>query len=309
MRSVFISVSIALSALIFAFSCTKEITEEEKKAYLKEHAEWQQKRIENLKAPDGYVNLAGLYWLKSGMNTLGSDPSNQVVFPQKAPGFLGKLLVTNTQSVLYEAPTDAEVLMKNPDSDSTWQAADLSLVFDDSMKVAHQMTYQSLTWYVIKRGAEIGVRLRDFEHPALDSLQSIDYFPTDLNWRLVADFEPYDPPKILKIQNIVGITYEQPSPGRLVFRKEGVEYTLDVTEEGDKFFVTYADETTGETTYGGGRYMYTLKPDSDGKVVMDFNKGYNPPCVYTEFATCPLPPPQNKLKVAILAGEKFSGHY
>lgn len=309
MRSVFISVGIVLSVLTFAFSCTREITEEEKQAYLKEHAEWQQKRIADLKAPDGYVNLAGLYWLKSGMNTLGSETSSQVVFPQKAPAFLGKLLVTNTQSVLYQAPANAEVLMKNPDSDSTWLAADLSLVFDDSMKVANQMAYQSLAWYVIKRGDEIGLRLRDFEHPALDSLQSIDYFPTDLNWRLIADFEPYDPPKILKIQNIVGITYEQPSPGRLVFQKDGVGYALDVTEEGDKFFVTFADETTGESTYGGGRYMYTTKPDKQGKVVMDFNKGYNPPCVYTEFATCPLPPPQNKLKVAILAGEKFSGHY
>lgn len=301
--------ALVLLALASLFSCEKKMTEEEVAAYLKEHREWQQNRIAKLKAPDGYVNLAGLYMIKKGRIPFGSDSANLVRFPDKAPAFLGTLIVTGTQSVLYEAASGVSVTMKALKGDSTWWAEPLQLVYDDSLKVAVQMSHESLAWYIIKRGDELAVRLRDFENPRLDSLRSIDSYPADPEWVVKAKFEPYSPPKILTIQNILGITYEQPSPGRLVFEKGGNEYALDVTEEGDEFFVTYADETTGETTYGGGRYMYTTKPDENGEVVLDFNKGYNPPCVYTEFATCPLPPPQNKLSVFILAGEKYSNRY
>ncbi|WP_151997729.1 MULTISPECIES: DUF1684 domain-containing protein [unclassified Imperialibacter] len=307
-----IIVRLSFLSLITSFlltSCDHKMSEEEVAAYKVAHQKWQQERIEKLKAPNGYVNLAGLYILNKGLSTFGSDSSNKIVFPEKAPAFLGKLRVTNTKSVLYEAPSEPVVMMKETGKDSIWEAPALQLVYDDSMHMSLQMSHEALTWFVIKRGDELAVRLRDFENPKLDSLQSIDSYPVDVNWVVTAEFEPYDPPKVLKIQNILGITYDQPSPGRLVFEKDGEEYALDVTEEGDEFFVTYADETTGEETYGGGRYMYTTKPNSSGEVVMDFNKGYNPPCVYTPFATCPLPPPQNKLKVAILAGEKFARHY
>lgn len=293
----------------FLWACERKMTEEEIAAYNAAHKEWQQNRLKKLKAPDGYVNLAGLYLLKRGLTTYGSDSSNGIVFPPNAPAFLGKLRLTNTNSVLYEASPETIVQMRKFGKDSVWEATPLQLVYDDSMKLSLQMEYESLAWYVIKRGEEVALRLRDFQHPALDSLHTIESYPVDVSWAVRAEFVPYDPPKVLKIQNILGITYDQESPGRLVFEKDGNNYALDVTQEGNEFFVTYADETTGETTYGGGRYMYTSLPDNSGYVTMDFNKGYNPPCVYTKYATCPLPPPQNHLKVAIEAGEKFSSHY
>lgn len=303
-NSFFRNGTILVFAALCLGSCEQKMSEQEVQAYLKAYAEWQQNRISGLKAPEGYLNLAGLYWLEKGVNTFGSDSSNRLIFPAKAPAHLGLLRVTNTASVLYEPqPGMAAALSSN---DSSWTASEMQVVYDDSLKIATKMALGSLSWHVIKRGDRLGLRLRDLEHPALDSLRSIDYYPVDISWRLEATFEPYDPPKILQIQNVIGITYDQPSPGKLVFERDGSFFSLDVTEEGDRFFVTFADETSGEDTYGGGRYLYTSRPGPDGKVVLDFNKAYNPPCVYTAFATCPLPPPQNRLKLAVLAGEKLS---
>lgn len=287
-------------------ACKQEMNEEELAEYKKQHATWRENRIEKLKAPGGYLNLAGLYWLKKGVNTLGSGGTNSIAFPADAPPFVGTLQVTNTLSVLFEPAPDLEVSLRSLGKDSSWQASEIQLVYDDSLRLFTQMQHEDLAWNIIKRGEQLGVRLRNYRHPRLDSLQTIEYYPVDISWRTIAEFEPYDPPKVLTIQNILGTTYDQPSPGRLVFEKDGREFALDVTEEGDEFFVTFADETTGEETYGGGRYLYTSKPDKDGKVVLDFNKAYNPPCVYTEYATCPLPPPQNKMSIAVVAGEKFS---
>ncbi len=299
---------LVLAAVLFFAACEQKMSEEEVKQFALAHAEWQADRIKKLKSPDGFLNLAGLYPLQRGVNTFGSDSTNSIVFPAKAPARIGKLMATTTNSVLFEPAAGTEVLLRPVAKDSSWAAGEMQLVYDDSLHIQTQMQTGDLAWFIIRRGNELWVRLRDYKHPALDSLQSIEAYPVDINWLLTAEFEPYDPPKILKIQNIMGNFYEQPSPGRLVFEKDGQEFSLDVTEDGDEFFVTFADATTGDDTYGGGRYVYTSKPDSNGKVVLDFNKAYNPPCVYTAYATCPLPPPQNKMPVAVLAGEKFSSH-
>ena len=295
---------VVLAAGVLA--CKQEMNEEEVTEYKQQHAAWQENRIEKLKAHDGYLNLAGLYWLKKGVNTLGSGGTNSIIFPPHAPPSVGTLRVTNTLSVLFEPAPDVVVDLRSLGKDSSWQASEIQLVYDDSLRLFTQMRHNELAWNIIKRGVELGVRLRNYRHPKLDSLQSIEYFPVDISWRTIAEFEPYLPPKILTIENILGTTYETASPGRLVFEKAGREFALDVTEEGDEFFVTFSDETTGEETYGGGRYLYTTKPDKNGKVVLDFNKAYNPPCVYTAYATCPLPPPQNKLSIAVVAGEIMS---
>ena len=295
---------VVLAAGVLA--CKQEMNEEEVAEYKKQHAAWQENRIEKLKAPDGYLNLAGLYWLKKGVNTIGSGSTNSIIFPGEASPFVGTLRATNTLSVLFEPAPDVVVNLKSFGKDSSWQAGEIQLVYDDSLRLSTQMEHGDLAWNIIKRGEQLGVRLRNYRHPRLDSLKSIEYYPIDISWRIIAEFVPYDPAKVLTIQNILGTTYDQPSPGRLVFEKGSREFALDVTEEGDEFFVTFSDETTGEETYGGGRYLYTSKPDKGGKVVLDFNKAYNPPCVYTEYATCPLPPPQNKMSIAVVAGEKFS---
>ncbi len=166
----------------------------------------------------------------------------------------------------------------------------------------------SLTFHVIKRGERLGVRVKDKENPARIKFPGLQYFPIDPKWRVTAKFVPYNPPKKIPILNVLGMLQDEPSPGTLEFQVNGKTYRIDpITEQGsDELFLIFADQTTGKETYGAGRYLYTPQAGPDGKVLIDFNKAYSPPCAFTAYATCPLPPPGNKLAVRIEAGEKYS---
>jgi uncharacterized protein len=166
----------------------------------------------------------------------------------------------------------------------------------------------SLTFYVIKRGDRLGVRIKDKTSPMLASFKGIDEYPIRPEWRVVARFEPYKDKKI-PIANIIGQVADEKSPGTLVFDWQGKTYRLDALDGGEdgSLFVVFGDQTNGKEAYGAGRFLDT-DPPKDGKVVVDFNTAYNPPCAFTAFATCPLPPAQNKLAVRVEAGEKkFAG--
>ena len=151
---------------------------------------------------------------------------------------------------------------------------------------------------LIRRGDKIGVRVKDSQSQARRSFHGLDYFPIDPSWRIEARFEPYDPPRSISVPNVLGQDNAEKSPGALVFEHGGKTYRLDpVLERGETdYFVIFGDRTNGTDTYGAGRFLY-VHPPVDGKTIIDFNKAYNPPCVFTEYATCPLPPPQNKLPV------------
>jgi uncharacterized protein (DUF1684 family) len=159
---------------------------------------------------------------------------------------------------------------------------------------------------VIKRGDRFGLRVKDSQARTRLEFQGLDYFPIDARWRVNARLEPYNPPKRIPITDVTGMTSESISPGALVFTIDGKEYRLDpVLEEGsDELFIIFKDETSKHDTYPAGRYLYAKKPGPDGKTVVDFNRAYNPPCTFTPFATCPLPPLQNRLPLRIEAGEK-----
>ena len=163
----------------------------------------------------------------------------------------------------------------------------------------------SLRWQVIQRQDLTGIRLRDTANAAIESFKGIEMFPVSLDWRIPAWFEPYDPPRVIGVPNVLGQVNEQPSPGAVVFRVGGERLRLDVTgnPQDRSFSVVFGDETNGLETYGGGRFLTVDAPDEKGRLYIDFNRAYNPPCVFTEFATCPLPPPQNRLPVRIEAGE------
>jgi len=143
----------------------------------------------------------------------------------------------------------------------------------------------------------------------LRSFQGTDFFPTDPEWRKVATFIPYEQGKELQIQNVIGTVETLISPGYLEFGHDGSEYQIDITIEEDQYFINFGDMTNGEETYGAGRYMYTSFPDENGRVILDFNKAFGPPCVFTEFSTCPLPPSQNILPIAVTAGELTYGEH
>jgi uncharacterized protein (DUF1684 family) len=164
----------------------------------------------------------------------------------------------------------------------------------------------SLLINVIKRGDRVGVRVKDTESRTRREFKGLEYYPIDSKWRVEARFEPYEPAKAIPITNVLGMTDDETSPGALAFEIGGKTYRIDpILEKGETdLFVMIADETTGKETYGAGRYLYVSPPDATGKVVIDFNKTYSPPCAFTNFATCPLPPRQNHLPFRVDAGEK-----
>lgn len=286
---------ILLLTSIILISC--EVKTDEDPAYVESINAWKKIRYEALTNEDGYLVLAGLYWLNPGENTYGSDPSNDIVFPGKAPAVTGAFFLEG-DSVYTIINPGVEILNNGSRVDS------LELM-DDSKGKPTSLVFGTLKWYVIKRGDKYGIRLKDTEHPVRKNFTGVDYFDLSKIWRVEATFIPSDKQNTISIQNIIGTTNAQPSAGKLSFEIDGKNYTLDVLDGGeDKFFVIFGDMTNGDSTYGAGRYMYTEKPGKDNKVVLDFNKAYNPPCAFTEFATCPLPPPQNILDIRVTAGEK-----
>ncbi|MCB1057923.1 MAG: DUF1684 domain-containing protein [Acidobacteria bacterium] len=264
---------------------------------------WHQRRIEALHKPDGWLTLVGLFWLDDGDNRFGSDPSSDLVFPDKAPPIAGVFHVEDGKvSVTAEPGVDLE-----HDGEAV---TELTLVSDaDADGEPTVLSLGSLRFFVIDREGSLGIRLRDTESPLLTSFEGIERFPLDPALRLDGRFEPYDPPKSIAIPNVLGGTFNEESPGAVVFELAGRQHRLDATAEADgSLFVVFGDTTNGKETYGGGRFL-TAEAPVDGHVVVDFNRAYDPPCVFTPYATCPLPPPQNKLDVPILAGEKTYGHH
>jgi len=286
------SALLAITIIILLVSCKSDVPED----YRQEIDDWHNKRIENLTKSDGWLSLAGLYWLKEGENKFGSDPSNDIVFPEKAPAFIGSIflegeVVTTKMNpgigINIDSTLTEEIIMKHDQTDNS-----------TILKLG------TFKWYVIKRSKGLGIRLKDSENILIKNFEGIKTYPIDPEWKIKAKFVAYNPPKIILIPNILGTIDESESPGYLEFEIAGNLYRLDAIDAGDEFYMIFGDETNGEETYGAGRFLYVNKPDSIGITYIDFNKTYNPPCVFTKYATCPLPPKQNMLKVEITAGEK-----
>jgi hypothetical protein len=267
--------------------------------YKKEIEQWQQKRSENLQKDNGWLTLCGLYWLKEGENRMGADSSNEIIFPlERSPKYAGSIFLKNGE-LLLKSPKFAGIKVK----DSI--VVEIKITSDESGNAKPTvMELGSLTFFVIKRGEQLGVRVRDKENPARLNFKGLEYFPIDLKWRFEAKFEPYNPIKIIPIVNVLGQVSNDTCPGAIVFEMDGKLYSLDALKEDKELFIIFHDETAGKETYGMGRYLYTEMPDSNNNVVIDFNKAYNPPCAFTVFATCPIPPDQNYLNFRVEAGEK-----
>jgi len=272
--------------------------------YLAEINNWHAERVNRLESRTGWLSLSGLFWLKEGENTFGSDPENRIIFPEhRAPRHIGSFVLDSGQ-VLAKINEGVEVFYQD------------SLVKEIEMKpdVSGNPTIlrlDSLSWFIIRRGTQTGVRLRDSENERLREFKGIDRFPVDSTWKVTARLEPYNPPKTIDVPTILGNVEPSLSPGALVFTIGEHSYRLDpLGEPGDrKLFLIFADRTNGYQTYGAGRFLSVDTPGEDGYTVIDFNKAYNPPCAFTPYATCPLPPPQNVLPIAVTAGEKKYGDH
>jgi uncharacterized protein (DUF1684 family) len=252
-----------------------------------EEAEWRRTREATLKADGGWLSLAGLFWLHEGANSFGKDPSNAIALPD-GPAHAGAFEMHGSK---VKASMNGAA------------AHEVALNSDEAVKVGR------LSLFVIQRGDKIGIRLKDPESEARRTFHGLEYFPANEAYRVTARFVAE--PRKIPILNILGQTDQSESPGYAVFRLHGQEfklYPILETPGAKELFYIFRDQTAGKETYGAGRFFYSDMPH-DGKVVLDFNHAYNPPCAFTPYATCPLPPPENKLPVRIEAGEKnYGGH-
>jgi uncharacterized protein (DUF1684 family) len=268
-------------------------------AYRADIDKWRQQREERLKAADGWLAVAGLFWLDEGPNRLGSGPGNAITLPAgAAPAVAGVFeLRRGKVSVRLEQGTNATVAGKPV------TARELR---GDEPGPPDVMKLGRLSLQVIVRGGRHGIRLRDPEAETRRHFAGLRWFPVREDLRIEARFVPWPAPRTIPIPNVLGQVNDLPSPGYAEFTLDGRKLRLEpVIEEpgADELFYIFRDQTAGKATYPAGRFLYSSMP-KDGAVVLDFNKAYSPPCAFTAYATCPLPPPQNRLPVAIEAGEQ-----
>jgi uncharacterized protein (DUF1684 family) len=273
--------------------------------FAKLEADFRTQREASLTKPDGWLAVAGLFWLHEGAMTLGSDPQSDVVLPATAPRRAGVLrmqsgVVTFEPTLINEA--GAGVLIDGKPAVKMALKPDTDPHTDVVMAGKVMLT-------IIKRGERTGVRMRNPDAETRKNFTGCKWFPALQAWRVNAKWVPYATPKRIKITNILGMTDDEPSPGYAEFTIHGKTLRLEpVADDDGSLEFMFRDLTSGNTTYAPGRFLDTDKPEG-GHVVLDFNQAYNPPCAFTAFATCPLPPKQNTLAIAVEAGEmKYGNH-
>ena len=300
MKKVIFIKTLILTALIFYYCKTDNLVSKGSPEYLEEIKQWDAYRLERLKADDGWLNLVGRTWLKPGENKFGSAKNNDVLIESdKVPDYMG-IFIFEDSTVTMIVYDGVEILLDEIPVKEVKMNGDES----DDMNV---FQHGSIKWNLIIRDTLYGIRFRDLESEFVNTFEGIERFPVNEDWRIEATYEEYNPPKKINVPNVLGQVDEVSSPGAVVFEKEGKTYRMDAIDAGNRLWFILADKTTGEETYGGGRFLYADKADSNGIVIVDFNKAYNPPCVLTKFATCPMPPKENYLALKITAGEKTYG--
>lgn len=267
----------------------------------RELAAWRAERVTRLTAPDGWLSLIGLHWLKTGDNSVGTAEDNTVRL-SAGPVYLGVVTLEADGRVTFvAAPGSLATSDGAPVPGSYFGAVELGYrAGKPSLVTAHTVSF-----FVIQRGDKVGLRVRDSESARRVNFAGIDYFDADPAWRIEAEWVPFETPREIPITNMLGQTSPAKVPGKAVFTRDGQTFELlPMAESADEpLFFVISDGTSGEETYEAARFVYAAPP-KDGKVILDFNRAQNPPCAFTPFATCPLPPKENRMKIRIPAGEK-----
>ncbi len=286
-----------ISAFVFAVAGYGQVT----KNYRAEIEDWRTTHEAELKTDNGWLTVVGLFWLKDGKSTIGSGPGYDIELTDNfKTGKFGEIDFSGGKAVLtvvdgVEATTDGKLVKT------------LELASDEKGKPTVIRT-GSQTFYLIKREERFGIRLKDSNSKARRDFTHLNWYTPDPKLRVTAKFEKYPTAKEVLIPNVLGGEFKMKSPGLLKFKLGGKPITLETVDEGEgQLFIIFRDLTSRTETYGAGRFLYADKPTSD-TVVLDFNKAENPPCAFTSFATCPLPPQQNRLQIEIKAGEKRYSH-
>jgi uncharacterized protein (DUF1684 family) len=266
--------------------------------YAKSIEAWRAARVARLTVPDGWLTLIGRHELAPGANTVGTAQDNSIKLAAGPPYLATVTLGADRQVTLAPAPS----AIMEIDGVRVREPAVLVHAGEKPTRV----TFGPANFYVMERGEKLFLRVRDTTAATLRDFAGIDCFPVDPAWRIEAAWVPFDPPRQVKITNMIGITEPAPVPGKAVFTREGrtVEL-LPIDEGGDDLFFVLTDLTAGAETYEASRFLYAPKPKAGaGKIILDFNRLQNPPCAFTAFATCPLPPKENRMPFRVTAGEK-----
>jgi hypothetical protein len=273
--------------------CATPGTSQGAEAFHAEHEAWRAKRLASLTREDGWLSVVGLAWLSPGENLLGSGEEAALRLPEKAPARAGTFTWAEG-AVRFQAEAGVHCTLDG----KPFAAGPME---PNSRMVLH---LGDLRLSLIRRGERVGLRMKDTRAEALRAFTGIPAFAPDPAWRVEGRFEAYPEPRTVKVPTVIGTPMEAKAPGRVHFRLKGRAFSLEpVLEPDGTLFFIFRDATSGADTYGAGRFLYAPAP-KDGKVVLDFNRAENPPCAFTAYATCPLPPKGNALKVTIRAGEK-----
>jgi uncharacterized protein (DUF1684 family) len=275
-------------------------------SFRKEEQDWRVKHAQELQKPDGWLSLAGLEWLAPGENSFGSAADNKI-HVAGAPEHVGVLELKDTIVTLKEPPGGfpKDLLVAGAPAKSQALRTDMN-----SDKAAVHITIGTLNLYVIRRADRFALRMKDSKSEALRNFHELKWYEPDPRYRVEAKWTPYNPPKTVTLITLAGTEDPQPVPGVAEFTLLGVTYKLEpVLETGpDRLFFILRDTTSTSTTYGACRFLYTSLPSNgiakEGALTLDFNRLENPPCAYTSFSTCPLPPPGNRLQIALPVGEQ-----
>jgi uncharacterized protein (DUF1684 family) len=272
----------------------------ESSPYQIEIERWRQRMEDSLRAERGWLALAGLFWLEEGTYRFGAAAGNEIVLPgASAPAYAGSF--TCRGGIVTLCPEAAGVTVNG-------QPATTARLRSDAETNPDLVAIGDLTMLLIRRGAHYGIRLWDRRSPARAAFAGRRWYPVSEAYRLPARFVPHEPPLTLSMPNVLGEIEQRPSPGYAIFAIDGREHSLDAVIDGDELFFIFRDQTARDTTYPAGRFLKAAFP-RDGQIALDFNRAYSPPCAFTAFATCPLPPPRNHLPLRIEAGEQYDhGH-
>ena len=254
--------------------------------YQQEIVRWRAEREAKLKADDGWLTVVGLHWLHEGVNTVGSDPQADAPLPASLPARVGTMTLSKGK-VHFKPAVGVQLKEMDLKTDVTEQYDRLAL--------------GRVKFFVIERETRFGVRVKDNDSEARRKFAGLRWYPVDPAWNIKAKFIPS--PHQVSFDTEAGVKEKDESPGYVIFARGGREYKMEAVKEDDDLWFVFRDLTSGKTTYGASRFLYTPFPQ-DGFVEMDFNKAENPPCMFTDYATCPLPTPQNRLQLAVTAGEQ-----
>jgi uncharacterized protein (DUF1684 family) len=260
---------------------------------------WRQKMEQSLRAEDSWLALAGLFWLREGRNLVGSDPSCNVLLPmRRSPEHIGDIEL-NGDNATFHVTSEVPITM---DGEIVKEA----VLLPDVLGSPTVLRLGKLTMMLLKRGDRFAIRLWDNERPQRTEFQGRKWYPIQDSYRLRAQLTPYEPVRRIPFPNELGEVEEIEVVGYVRFSLQGQDCQLDAMEIGNRRLrIIFKDQTSGQQTYPPGRYLMAEAPEEERVVLVDFNRAYNPPCAFTPYATCTLPPPQNHLPVLVEAGERY----